>query len=490
MSEETNIGIASVPSCEDDPSLSDEERPDRKRKRASKGGNQPRKQSASPPADYPPSVIDVEDEDAALDSKTTLNWREQVKQVLGTQSDTLIEHIVKDLIPPMLRSWLKIDQHEQTNVRREKPVKNSEDESSLFIPNKHRIKDTVKPPNEHQDEPEMKELLDRVKKEDEAEKQRRAKNDIAVGKLGVKLDLQTLRRQMYNAAVDISLSIIMTRTSLMTRRQRRRNGVSDFVLDQDPLSHVIAREMFRDIDDEDAEDLGLANTEELMKEFVKHTKLDEEETKKKLDADGGKATKEYIKSVGNTWKKLFPLITIEVFDMEDERSSRKEGETILKKHYKKSKTESATGDVQAALDKVEEDTNLSEPMLTAIRRESERISKKTFRQEINQKRLKYSGGAKSQASRPGKNGQSSSKKQGKEKSATQNRSTKSSPKQSGSNQKGKGKGKGKGKSKGKKVRFESKKKSPHKKNSRSASQKDEGQGGSRGGGKRKGANRR
>jgi hypothetical protein len=244
--------------------------------------------------------------------------------------------------------------------------------------------------------------------------------------------------------------------------------------------------MFRDIDDEDAGDLGLANTEELIKEFVKHTKLDEEEIKKKLDAEGGEATKGYIKNVGNTWKKLFPLITIEVFEIEDERSSKKEGETILKKHYKKSKTEKATRDVQAVLDKVDEDTNLSEPMLATIRKESERISRKTFRQEINQKRLKYSGGAKSQASTPGKNGQSSSKKQGKKKSTTQNRSSKSSPKQSKSNQKGKGKGKGKGK----KVRFDSKTKSPRKKNSRSASQKDESQGGSRGGGKRKGANRR
>ena len=394
----------------------------------------------------------------------------------------------------MLRYMSTIDQREQTNTQREKPVENSEGESSIFIPTKHRIKDTANPPKQTQDEPEMKALLESIRKGDEAERQRRAKNDIEVGKLAVKIDLQKLRHLIYNAAVDIGSTIITGRTTLMTRRRRRKAGATDFVLKDEQVSHAIAREMIDGFTDEDAEDLGLTNTLELMNEFVKYIKLDENKAdiRQKLEADGGKATKEYIQAVGNEWKKLFPLITTEVFDIEDERSSKKQGETIMEKHIKKLKTDRATQDVRAALDEVDEETNISEPMLSAVRKESECTCKKLLRREKSSMRKKYSGDAetKAQASKPGKNGQSSSKNTKGKKNASQNRSSKSSPNQSKSNQNNKGK-KGKGKGKRKKVRFDSNTKPPPKtKKSKSASKKDERQGESQGGGKRKGAARR
>ena len=488
MSDESRIGTASGSPSD----LSSDEDRRKKRKRVNEEDNQQLELSSL----FGKHSDDEEsdDENEQLHSTTTLNWREHVNKILATQSDTLKEHIVAVIIPPMLRSFLKVDQREQTNARREEPVEDSEGNSSTFIPTKHRIRDTVNPSNQSRDEPEMKALVDKIKKQDEAERLRRANNDIEVGKLEVKLDLRRLRKQLFDAAVDIAIMIITVRATLMTRRRRRRNEAAKFILKDEQVSHLIARQMIKGFTQEDAEDLGLTNTTELMDEFAKYMKLDADAIKTKLSKDEGKATKEYIEKLGNEWMKLFPLITTEVFDIEDERLSKKQGEKVIEKHIKKVKAERATRDVQDELDKVDKETKVQEPLLSAMTKVSERTCKKLLRQEKSSMRKKYSGDAETetQASRPGKNGQSSSKNTRKKKNASQNKSTKSSSKKSESNQNSKGK-KGKGKGKRKQVRFEESTPTPKKKNNKksgSASKKDGNQGGSQGGGKRKSAAKR
>ena len=167
---------------------------------------------------------------------------------------------------------------------------------------------------------------------------------------------------------------------------------------------------------------------------------------------------------------------------------------------KKRKTEKATKDTQAALDEVDESTGISIRYLSAIREEARTTAQQMIRADQTKARKKSSGGAKkgkSQAPRPGKNGQGTNKSA---RGGRKNSNVKSSPaspneSKSGKGQKGKHKGKSQSKSKGnnRKVHFQTTKngkKQPQRKNQKSDSNKEGDQGESRRGSKRKSAGRR
>ena len=167
--------------------------------------------------------------------------------------------------------------------------------------------------------------------------------------------------------------------------------------------------------------------------------------------------------------------------------STKSGDETLKKLL----TKQATSDTQDALDEVDKDTQLSQPVMSFIQAEAGRQVNKATQKKIDHMRKKYSGGAETenQASRPGKNGQGSRKSAGARKSGSKKKSTPPSPAKSSLKKKGKNKGNQKGKKK-KKVSFKPQsdktgKKSTPKENSKSTSRKEGGQGGRRRGGKRK-----
>ena len=200
------------------------------------------------------------------------------------------------------------------------------------------------------------------------------------------------------------------------------------------------------------------------------------------------------------WKALFPKITMNVFKLADHLATANKGVKMGADTLKKRKTEKATKDTQAALDEVDESTGISVRYLSAIRKEARTTAQQMIRADQTKERKKSSGGAKkgkSQASRPGKNGQGTNNSAG---GGRKNSNVKSSPaspneSKSGKGQKGKHKGKSQSKSKGtnRKVQFQTTKngkKQPQRKNQKSDSNKEGDQGESRRGGKRKRAGRR
>ena len=88
--------------------------------------------------------IDLFGTNQELSYKVGSPWKEFTGKVLETQSATLKDHL-EEKIASMLRVFGKISSKERTIADRKKPVKDSDGKDKVFIPAKHRRKQTVAP---------------------------------------------------------------------------------------------------------------------------------------------------------------------------------------------------------------------------------------------------------------------------------------------------------------------------------------------------------
>ena len=307
----------------------------------------------------------------------------------------------------MLDTFQLICRRESTQALREKPVKNSSGDETTFTPTTHRFEDTMQASYECRNGPEMETLLEESREKDEAERLRRANQEIAAGQLEIKNDLRHLRKQISNLMMIISGSCLIQRRT-RTLSARLTGGETSFVLDDEEMSHEIVRYTLSQFEEMDADYLGVANANELAQEFVADMNLNEADIKSKLENETGKATLKYIKSISNEWVKLLTLITVHVFEIEDERAAQARGEAAIAQHLERLKerkaeaaiakafgewtNQNATLEAKDALDEVDEATKLSIRQSNAIRKACESEAKKAVKKEIHIKRREIFGG--------------------------------------------------------------------------------------------------
>ena len=285
----------------------------------------------------------------------------------------------------------------------------------------------------------------------------------------------------------------------MTNRERTAQGEFKLVLDSSDMSKMIAYNIIvHALKDKDSNFLGVKSTKNLLKTFENNNQFDGSKCFAKIYNEEGQFHDDHARftrfradDIIEEWKGPFRNLTIKVLYLADElfttKLSTKSGDETLKKLL----TKKATSDTQEALDKVDKDTQLSQPVKSFIQADIGRQVNKANQRRIDQMRKQYSGGAKmeDQASRPEKNGRGSRKSAGARKGNSKKKSTPPLPAKSSLKKGAKNKGNQKGKNK-KKVQFKPQgdktgKKSTPKKNSKSTSRKEGGQGGQRGGGKQK-----
>ena len=307
----------------------------------------------------------------------------------------------------MLDTFQLICRRESTQALREKPVKNSSGDETTFTPTTHRFEDTMQASYECRNGPEMETSLEESREKDEAERLRRANQEIAAGQLEIKNDLRHLRKQISNLMMIISGSCLIQRRT-RTLSARLTGGETSFILDDEEMSHEIVRHTLSQFEEMDADYLGVANANELAQEFVADMNLNEADIKSKLENETGKATLKYIKSISNEWVKLLTLITVHVFEIEDERAAQARGEAAIAQHLERLKerkaeaaiakafgewtNQNATLEAKDALDEVDEATKLSIRQSNAIRKACESEAKKAVKKEIHIKRREIFGG--------------------------------------------------------------------------------------------------
>ena len=256
-----------------------------------------------------PSALET---DGKPGSTTRLTWQAHVGQALETQPTMLKELIVDEHIPAMLDTFWLICQRELTQAERDKPVKNLSGEETTFTPTTHQFNDTMHASYECFNGSEMKTLPEESREKDEAERLRRANQEIAAGQLEINNDLRHLRKQISNLMMIITGSCLIQRRT-RTLSARLTGGETTFVLDDEGIVHEIVRSTLSQFEEDDADYLGIVNANELAQEFVADMNLNEADIRSKLENETGKATLKYIKSISNKWAKLLLLITVEVF---------------------------------------------------------------------------------------------------------------------------------------------------------------------------------
>ena len=437
-----------------------------------------------------------------LGSHSYSDWKEYFDKAWNaqlTQSANLKDYI-SGQVKEMVKLCKEIAMREETTANNSKPVTTVDGSDTTFNPSRssRKRKPTAKPSKKYADTPRMKAFEERSRIADEKEWQRQEDQKIEQAELELLCRLDHLQAMFWDTAFTIA-TYALKQKSRMSRRVRAIQGDYDLIIDPSQLSKMIAYYIIAyAINDRDAVFIGAQSTEELLATYEKNYKFKAMDCFPKIYDDQGnfrddnaRFTRFRADEIIGEWERPFRKLTIKVLYLADElfatKLSTKSGDETLKKLL----TKQATSDTQDALDEVDKDTQLSRPVVSFIQAEAGRQVNKHTQKKLDRMRKKFSGGAETenQASRPGKNGQGSSKNAGARKSGSKKKSTPPSPAKSSLKKKGKNKGNQKGKKK-KKVSFKPQsdktgKKSTPKKNSKSTSRKEGGQGGRRRGGKRK-----
>ena len=165
-------------------------------------------------------------------------WKEFTGTVLGTQSATLKYHLEKK-IDSMLRELGKVSSKERTIADRKKPVKDPDGKEKVFIPAKHRRKQTATPNDKFNDDLHMKALVEQGQKNNEEAMKANALLDLQMREREREIILEKLRHIIHGLARLIAKTCIVQGKTL-TRDAELDGQVFKFHLDDEMLTNVIA----------------------------------------------------------------------------------------------------------------------------------------------------------------------------------------------------------------------------------------------------------
>ena len=405
---------------------------------------------------------------------STLSSRlEPIKDLLVLQPDELKGHLISKSTE-MLDLRVTIKQREKSYARFEKPmtdattgaVKNNEAGEPLpFIPSSLRSKCPIKASKQTDNDTEMNKLLEEAAKTHAAYQKEMTAYAKHAGKLEITLRQTKLRHLLYELIETIAITHHIIATvkgnttgAALTREESKMKATYDVLTDSTPKNAVA---------------VAMETGAKLAEEYSTLRSFDNQAIESKLkDEDDRLFIKPFVNQM-NTW---LPRFSVDLWDKEDDIDQQRIIDAKIREALKPPAMLSANEDVEAAMDAEDADTP-PQSVIEFIRKEQQKGMEKQMQLLKKQMRKNCSGGGESQPLQPTDNGRKSKKHSAG--TATKKKKQVKAPKKDNAAPK-------------KKVTFQRDATNPNHKSQPRSKSKDnqDSQGGSSGGGKRRGAARR